>query len=125
MADWDYIGEGGFTDLRNKAMKRSGRVTLDNSGVATISFSPAIIMEGKPRIVLTPHVQADSSGLVAANVVTGSYTQDSEGRWTGCTIIAARVTKKLPVVTLVSQLSGLTITDRNGVGGEVVDWLAF
>ena len=122
---YEYLGEGGLPDIRARTMKRSGRITLDSEGVAVIVFDPPIIMDDKPRVVLTPHVQADSSGLIAANVITGSYTQDGAGKWTGCTIVAARVTKKLPVVTLVSQLSGLTITDRNGVGGEQVDWMAF
>lgn len=125
MSDWEYVGEGGFADIRSKVRKRAGRVTLASDGVALIVFDPPIIMAERPRIVLTPHVTAESSGLVAANVVTGSYTQDANERWTGCTIVAARITNKLPTVTVAINLSGATITDKNGVGGEVVDWIAF
>lgn len=121
----EYVGEGGLADICNRTMKRSGRVTLGVDGVATIAFDPPIIMAQRPRIVLTPHVVNDGDGLIGANVIAGSYTQDAEGKWTGCQIIAARVTKKLPIVTLASELSGLKITDRDDVTGEEVDWMAF
>lgn len=129
MSNWEYVGEGGLPDIRNRTLKRGGRVTLDADGVASVVFDPPIIMGRKPYVVLTPHVQTNSSGLIAANVVTGSYTQDAEGRYTGCSIAAARITKSLPTgltaLNIAVTLNGQKLTDKNDVTGEVVDWLAF
>lgn len=128
MSDWEYPGEGGLQDIRSRTLKRSGRVTLDSDGVATIAFTPPIIMDRQPYVVLTPHITAQSSGIIAANVVAGSYTQDGDGRYTGCSIAAAELKAKLPVLTslnIVVELNNAQLLNRNGVDGEEVDWMAF
>ena len=122
---WEYVGEGGLPDIRRRTLKRSGRVEIVTGGEAVIAFDPPIIMEHKPYVVLTPHITSDSTGLVAANVIAGSYTQDAEGMWTGCTITATRINRNLPNVSVAINLSGAAITNKNAATNELVDWMAF
>lgn len=126
---WEYPGEGGAADTKARIFKRGGQVVLDSDGVSDVVFDPPIMLEREPYLVLTPRVTSSSAGLLAANVVDGSFTMNPEGRYTGCQITAARITKALPEgmlsIDVHIKLSGKKVQDKNDVTGEKVDWLAF
>ena len=126
MSDWDYIGQGGFADLRRHVFKRSGTVTLDAQGAASITFDPPLLLDREPHMQLQPWVEPGGNP-VFTNVVTGSLTQTG-GRYTGVSISGARA-QDLPggltAVNVAVSLNNRKVTEAGTLEGVRVDWIVF
>ena len=140
-----YNGEDGINDLRARAPKRRGQVTLNAAGTATIEFNPPIentwAPSRQPFMQLTPRVGANDAPVIC-NLVDGSFTTNAQGAFTGVTIKGGRMAVALPTLTplsgaltlitqvvtgvnaIVTALTGFKLIDPALVSGVKIDWQA-
>lgn len=119
-----YTGEGGIQDIRSRIYRERGSVTLDASGDATITFVNPVPASLSPLIHLTPSVASGASPIIA-NPVSGSWTTDGNGDYTGVSIHAERAQDLPAVIVLLSDLNGRRVTESASLTGTQVDWMVY
>lgn len=120
----EYPGEGGFADIKTRVFKRTGQVTLDANGEATISFDPPVILGRDPYVNLTARISSGQNP-VETNLIDGTFTTNGDGNYTGVSIQGARLRPLPNPLTLLSQLLGFQVWQKTDASGVKVDWMVF